>query len=149
MIRQRHGSCHCGAVRFSCDIDLSPERERSPQLRPGPWYASTLRCNCSWCAKTRIWKNHVPAEVFRVTAGEENLTHYRFGDGGIDHTFCKTCGVYAFALSSEPVMGGDFVCVNVACLDDVSPEELAAAPIRYEDGANDDWGAAPKVTSYL
>jgi hypothetical protein len=149
MIQTRHGSCHCGAVKFSCDIDLAPAAERSPPLRPGIWYASTLRCNCSFCGKTRMWKNHVPAEAFRLLQGEDNLSHYRFGGGGIDHTFCKTCGVYAFVSASEPDMGGAFFCVNVACLDDVTPDELAAAPIRYEDGAHDQWGRAPALTSYL
>lgn len=149
MIGTRRGSCHCGAVRFECDIDLAPPGERSPQPRPGPWYASTLRCNCSFCRKTRMWKNHVPAEAFRLLQGADALTHYRFGEGGIDHTFCRTCGVYAFVSASEPVMGGDFVCINVACLDDVPPAELAVAPIRYEDGAHDAWDRAPAVTSYL
>ena len=96
-----------------------------------------------------MWKNHVPAESFRLLQGADNLSHYRFGDGGIDHTFCKTCGVYAFVSSNLEEMGGEFYCVNVSCLDDVSPEELAAAPIRYEDGAHDDWGHPPKITSYL
>ena len=81
--------------------------------------------------------------------GGDNLTHYRFGEGGIDHTFCRTCGIYAFVSASEPVMGGDFFCINVACLDDVGDSELAAAPIRYEDGAHDDWDHAPEVTTYL
>jgi len=149
VIQTRHGSCHCGAVRFSCDIDLAPAGQRSPQIRPGPWFASTLRCNCSFCSKTRMWKNHVPSEAFRLLQGAENLTHYRFGEGTIDHTFCRTCGVYAFVSASEPVMGGDFFCVNVACLDGVEPRELAAAPIRYEDGAHDDWANPPPVTGYL
>ena len=149
MIQTRHGSCHCGAVKFSCDIDLAPAGQRSPQRRPGEWYASTLRCNCSFCGKTRMWKSHVPAEDFRLSSGADNLSHYRFGAGGIDHTFCKTCGVYAFVSASEPAMGGDFCCINVACLDDVTPDELAAAPIRHEDGAHDDWGSAPAITSYL
>jgi hypothetical protein len=149
MIQTRRGSCHCGAVKFECDIDLAPEGQRSPQLRPGPWYATTLRCNCSMCRKTRMWKNHIPSESFRLLQGGDNLTHYRFAEGGIDHTFCKTCGIYAFVTASEPVMGGDFVCVNIAALDDVSPEELAEAPIRYEDGAADAWGRAPAVTRYL
>ena len=139
MIQTRHGGCHCGAVKFSCDIDLTLVGQRSPQLRPGPWYATTLRCNCSFCGKTRMWKSHVPAEAFRLIRGGDNLTHYRFGEGGIDHTFCRTCGVYPFVSASEPVMGGDFVCINVACLEDVTPEELAEAPIRYENGADDDW----------
>lgn len=149
MIQTRHGNCHCGKVAFECDIDLAPAGERSPQARPGPWYASTLRCNCSFCRKTRIWKNHIPAEAFRLLSGEDNLTHYSFAGGGIDHTFCRTCGVYAFVTSSEPGMGGDFVCVNIASLDDVTPGEYDAAPIVYEDGAHDDWGNAPAVTGYL
>ncbi|GAA0648282.1 GFA family protein [Brevundimonas lenta] len=149
MIRTWRGGCHCGAVRFECDIDLAPEGERSPQLRPGPWFASTLRCNCSFCGKTRMWKNHTPAEAFRLIQGEENLTHYRFGSGAIDHTFCRTCGVYAFVSASMDLLGGDFYCINVACLEDVPPEVLDAAPIRYEDGARDDWDHAPPVTGYL
>ncbi len=32
---------------------------------------------------------------------------------------------------------------------DVDESELAAAPIRYEDGANDDWAHAPRETGYL
>jgi len=149
MNQTRSGSCHCGAVKFSCEIDLAPPGQRSPQKCPSEWFASTLRCNCSFCRKTRMWKNHVPAEQFTLLQGKDRLSHYRFGEGGIDHTFCATCGVYPFVFASEPVMGGDFVCVNVACLDDVSPEDLAAAPIRYENGAADDYGHAPKITSYM
>lgn len=96
-----------------------------------------------------MWKSHVPSEAFRLLRGADALGHYRFGEGSIDHTFCRTCGVHPFSTASEPVMGGDFVCVNVACLDDVDEGELAAAPIRYEDGAHDDWGHAPKLASYL
>lgn len=149
MIKTRSGSCHCGAVKFSCDIDLAPAGQRSPQLRPGPWYSTTLRCNCSFCRKSRMWKNHVPADAFRIVQGADNLTHYRFGAGGIDHTFCKTCGMYPFVSANEPVMGGEFFCVNVACLDDVTAEELDVAPIRYENGAEDDWGNPPQHTGYL
>ena len=149
MIQTRNGSCHCGAVRFSCDIDLAPEGQRSPQIRPGPWYASTLRCNCSFCRKTRMWKSHLPAEAFTLLQGRDQLSHYRFGAGSIDHTFCKHCGVYACVYASFPELGGDIVCVNVACLDDASDEEWSAAPIRFEDGANDDWNNAPRVTAHL
>ncbi|HWQ86582.1 GFA family protein [Brevundimonas sp.] len=149
MIRTRRGSCHCGAVKYECDIDLSPPGERSEQIRPGPWFASTLRCNCTFCGKTRMWKNHTPAEAFRLLQGADRLTSYRFGEGTIDHTFCKVCGVYPFVNASMELLGGDFYCVNIATLDDVTPEEFAAAPIVYEDGINDDWTRSPKVTSYL
>jgi hypothetical protein len=46
-------------------------------------------------------------------------------------------------------MGGAFYCVNVAALDAVPPEVLDAAPIRYEDGANDDWMNAPRHTRHM
>jgi hypothetical protein len=44
---------------------------------------------------------------------------------------------------------GAFVAVNVACLDDATPEELAAAPIKYEGGRNNRWESPPAVTRYL
>ena len=67
-------------------------------------------------------------------------------------------GIIAFATpaASRPFgdgdikeIGGAFVSVNVACLDDITPEELAKLPIQYMDGRHDNWFQPPKVTSYL
>jgi hypothetical protein len=149
MIKTYHGSCHCGAVRFECRLDLAPEDERSPQRRPGPWYGSTFRCNCRWCAKTRFWKGFVPTENFTQTAGEDMLQEYRHGERLIRHVFCRVCGVHPFASASFEVMGGDFYAVNIACLDDAGDAELAAAPLTYEDGRNDDWSRPPAETRHL
>lgn len=46
-------------------------------------------------------------------------------------------------------LGGDFYAVNVACLDDVTPEELADAPVSYEDGKNNNWDSSPAEVRYL
>jgi hypothetical protein len=149
MHRTYRGSCHCGAVRFEAEIDLAPPGERSEPRREGVWWTSTRRCNCSFCTKSRLWKAFVPAEDFRLVQGADNLTEYRHGHRLISLTFCRHCGMRPFASADFEVMGGAFYAVNVACLDDVSPEELAAAPITYENGRDDDWGNPPAVTSYL
>lgn len=127
------GSCHCGAVRFEADIDLS---------------RGTSRCNCSICAKTRYWKTIVTEDAFRLLRGENDLTDYRIGSDTVQHRFCSRCGVKPFGRSNAEV-GGDFFAVNVACLDDAAPEELAEAPVSYEDGRHDDWGSEPAETRHL
>ena len=64
--------------------------------------------------------------------------------------FCKHCGVRAFTAGGPlPQFGGEFYAINVACLDDASDAELAAAPIHFADGRNDAWDVASAETTYL
>lgn len=149
MLKSYRGSCHCGAVHFECQLDLAPEGQRAKPELDGVWWTSSFRCNCSWCAKTRFWKNFARPAGFRIVTGAEMLTEYRFGTSAIRHRFCSRCGVHPFASASFDIMGGDFYAVNIACLDDISADELAAVPIIYEDGKNDAWDRPPAVTAYL
>ena len=126
------GSCHCGAVRFEVDADL----------------AQTSKCNCSICAKGRFWKTIVMPDAFRLLAGEAALSEYTFGRGAIRHLFCRTCGVKPFGRGEMPEMGV-FYGVNIACLDGVSDAELAAAPVKFENGRENDWEHEPAETRYL
>lgn len=126
------GSCHCGAVRFTCHLDLS---------------APTTRCNCSICAKARYWLAPVPAADFQLLAGESELSEYTFGSHSVRHRFCRTCGIKTFGQSSHPAFGGDFFAVAVACLE-LEPDVLAQLPVTYHDGRNGS-GEAPRVTAYL
>lgn len=128
-----HGSCHCGAVRFEADIDLSQ---------------GTLRCNCSICIKARFWPAIIEPQAFRLLAGADALTLYQFNTRTDQHLFCRHCGIRAYGIGRSP-RWGEFYAVNVTCLDDVTEAELAAAPITYLDGKHDNWETPPVETRYL
>ncbi|PTL85137.1 GFA family protein [Vitiosangium sp. GDMCC 1.1324] len=134
MKRNYQGSCHCGAVRFECELDLAQ---------------GTSRCNCSICAKTRFWKAIVKAGEFRLLSGADALSDYQFGSHSIHHLFCRRCGVKPFGRGYLDALGGVFYAVNVMCLDDAPVEELAQAPVRYEDGRHDHWESPPAETRHL
>jgi hypothetical protein len=128
------GSCHCGAVCFEVDIDLS---------------AGTNKCNCSICTKTRNWNAIVKPDAFRLLSGEDAMSDYEFGRKSMHHLFCQHCGVRTFARGHLKEMGGDYVAVQLASLDNVDPQELISAPIRYAAGHSNDWGSAPKEIRHL
>lgn len=46
-------------------------------------------------------------------------------------------------------LGGDYVAIQLASLDDVDPQELIAAPIRYRGGRHNNWGKVPEETRHL
>jgi len=127
------GSCHCGAVRFEADLDLS---------------AGTVKCNCSICAKQRAWLAAVGANEVRLLSGESELADYQFGARRIHHRFCRTCGVRPFGHASADGATA-FYAVNLAALDGVDPGVLAAAPVTYVDGRHDDFKSAPAETRHL
>ena len=87
-------------------------------------------------------------EDFRLLAGEADLTQYLFNTKKNQHYFCKHCGVRSFGIGTETPMGKMYG-VNLMCLDDVSDEELSAAPIVYTDGRSDDWQNTPKFFNHL
>jgi hypothetical protein len=86
--------------------------------------------------------------AFRLLSGKDALTKYLFNTKRNEHYFCKVCGVRPFGIGNAPGPGTVYG-VNLGCLENVTPQELAAAPIVYVDGKHDIWHAAPAVTSYL
>lgn len=127
------GGCHCGAVRYEADIDLS---------------RGTVKCNCSICRKGRAWLAAIEPRDFRLLRGAESLTEYQFGPKRIHHLFCKQCGIKSFGRVDTPD-GNAFMTVSVSCLDDISDAALASLAIMYVDGRNDDLESAPAEARYL
>lgn len=126
-----HGSCACGKARFEVTLDLA---------------AGTFKCNCTTCTKARFWGAAVQPDAFKLLAGEADLTTY---SSGVDHRFCKHCGIKLFGRGDIPEAGGEFVAINLGALDDLSPEEWVRAPVRYMDGRQDDWAREPEFTAHM
>jgi len=57
--------------------------------------------------------------------------------------------VRPFARGHHEQIGGDYVSVQLAALDNADPTELIEAPIRFSDGRNNNWGAHPAETKHL
>jgi hypothetical protein len=110
------GSCHCGAVRYSVELDLSQP---------------VISCNCSMCGRAGTLLTFAPIEKFKLEQGENNLTDYQFNKHVIHHSFCKTCGIKSFARGEGP--RGPMVAINVRCLDDV---DVFTQPRKRHDGKN-------------
>ena len=133
------GSCHCGAVRYEADIDFSK---------------GTIRCNCSICTKARAWFTFAYDGHFRVLTGDGSMSAYQWtppgrAGPGLTYRFCKTCGIRVYATGEADFMGGRFYAVAVATLDDVTTDELAAAPLKYIDNRHDRFDRAPEDTRLL
>jgi hypothetical protein len=133
------GSCHCGTVRYEVDLDLTN---------------GTIRCNCSICTKARAWFTFVKPEQLQMLAGEETMSEYQWTPPGrpgpgLHYRFCKTCGVRLYAAGDAEFMGGKFYALAVATLDDVDPEELATAPMKFIDNRHDRFDRAPADTRLL
>ena len=107
MSTTHQGGCHCGAVRYRVELDLT---------KP------VTQCNCSICSRSGTLLSFVPAAAFTLEQGEGSLTDYQFNKKSIHHLFCKVCGVRSFARGQGP--SGPMVAINSRCLDGLDPATL-------------------------
>lgn len=107
------GGCHCSAVRYEVETDLS----------------RTMTCNCSHCSKKGFILSFAPADHFRLLSGENELSEYRFNTKTIAHLFCRICGTESFARGTDRE-GNPTVMINVRCLDGVDLSGLH--PSEYD-----------------
>src|SRR5215470_5073687 len=87
MPSQYAGGCHCGAVRYTVEADLSQP---------------VMSCNCSMCGRAGTLLSFVPSEKFKLEQGSDSLTDYQFNKHAIHHLFCKVCGIKSFARGQTP-----------------------------------------------
>lgn len=121
MLKTYRGRCHCGAVVFEADLDLTQP---------------SFRCNCSICRRTRFWPAVARPEGFRVLAGASELTEYPFHTRRNKHYFCKHCGVRPWGVGTDTPIG-TMIGVNLGCLEGVTEEELSRIPVVHVDGMHD------------
>jgi hypothetical protein len=111
------GSCHCGAVRFEADLDLSEGKQ-------------VVSCNCSICSRAGWLLAFTGEEGFRLLSGEQATTDYQFAKKHIHHLFCTTCGVRSYGWGNAQD-GKKMYSINVRCLEGVDPAKLS---VQHYDG---------------
>jgi len=110
------GSCHCGAVTYDITAD----------------FTEGMKCNCSHCKRKGFLLAFVPESSFVLKSGQDEQTTYHFNKKHIDHQFCNTCGVQAFARGHDG-NGNYMIAINLNCLEGFDATTLT---ITEFDGAS-------------
>lgn len=108
------GSCHCGNVEYTAEGELK----------------EALACNWSICQRKGSLLFFIPAAHFSLRTPEDAMTVYRFNKHVINHKFCKTCGIHAFATGTDP-SGNPIVAINIRSLENF---DIDSVPVRHYDG---------------
>lgn len=123
------GGCHCGAVRFEAEVD--------------PTVGGM--CNCTVCTKIAWVGAILEPAAFTLLQGEDSLSTYEWGGRISQRKFCKHCGCHCFAFGHLEVLGGDYVSINLNCVDDF---DLSKVKLSYMDGRHNNWMAGPRPTPW-
>ncbi|RYZ03803.1 MAG: GFA family protein [Myxococcales bacterium] len=121
---KHHGSCLCGDVTFDVDLDWS----------------TGSRCNCTLCTKLGAVGSIVKPAAFKLLSPESKLSSFTRTPEIGRRFFCARCHVYCFGSGRLEVLGGDFVSVNLNCLDDF---DVSRTSLIHWDGRHDNWQAGP------
>jgi hypothetical protein len=110
-----HGSCHCGRVRF--EVLAAP--------------TSLSQCNCSLCSKKgALYVKVRELSELRISAGESELSSYRFNTQRAKHYFCRHCGIHLF---HRPRLDPERWSANARCLEDL---DVSRYVVTEFDGQN-------------
>ncbi|MBI1211078.1 MAG: Gfa-like protein [Alphaproteobacteria bacterium] len=104
-------SCHCRAVRFQVDADLT----------------GLVECNCSTCGRHGFLHWKVPAAAIRLLTQKCVVSTYKWRDADGGHEFCPACGVALFRAGYP----GGVISVNARCIEGL---DVFTLPIVRYDG---------------
>lgn len=129
MKTQHHGSCVCGDVQFDAEVDLD----------------SGSKCNCTICTKLGPTGAIVKPSAFTRTSDASTVASFtRMPEVG-ERFFCARCHTYCYGTGNLPELGGDFVSVNLNCVDGFDASKVK---IVHWDGRHDNWNAGPRATPW-
>jgi hypothetical protein len=128
-VRKHHGSCFCGDVKFEVEVDST----------------KGSRCNCHPCTKVGAIGSLVKPAAFTLLSDESKLGSFTRTPEIGTRFFCARCHIYCFSKGRLEKLGGDFVTVNLNCLDGF---DLTHAELIHWDGRHDNWDAGPRSTPW-
>ncbi|NKC01890.1 MAG: GFA family protein [Pseudomonadales bacterium] len=111
------GSCHCGAVEFTFEVDEF----------------AAWQCNCSLCRRTGAIYHRVEATCFHLKEPLVELESYG-SKPLISHKRCARCGVHTFSQVKFGHEIGALYCVNLLCVGDIETNKLS---VEQFNGARD------------
>ena len=120
------GACHCGAVKFEFDSEVS---------------ITVFHCNCSICKMDDFQHLIIPKGDFRLLTPQSNMSLYRFNQKVAQHYFCRICGIKPWYI---PRSNPDGVSVNFRCVDQGSFDA-----VQFDNFDGENWEANASVLSHL
>jgi hypothetical protein len=78
---------------------------------------------------------------FVLLAGEGDLSIYEWGAKVSKRFFCRHCGIHCFGRGHMAQLGGDYVSVNLNCIDGLDPSLL---DVIHWDGRHNNWQGGPR-----
>jgi hypothetical protein len=97
-----NGSCHCGAIAFEVEGDLS----------------TAVECNCSHCQRKGYLLVFVPRSQLTLKTPEAAMSTHRFNRHVIDHHFCPNCGCAPFGFGVDQE-GHATAAINLRCIEEI------------------------------
>ena len=126
---KHHGCCLCGDVKFQAELDLH----------------QGSRCNCALCTKLGATGSIVKPASFKLLSSEAELASFTRTPEVGRRFFCARCHIYCFGQGHLDILGGDFVSVNLNCIDGF---DVTQASLIHWDGRHDNWSAGPRAAPW-